>query len=139
MLKCILIFRTPVAGLHQNENAGHLQAVTKESEPKYKRKMLKTNKRQEVAYPVKANPTYGMWLKTSLCTNMIEHQRYAAALCNWEVPEGLVLWTPKASPLTPQFQGLDDWLTEFEHDMAPRKGKFYSCWTTVRCTMCSLL
>ncbi|KAH9375462.1 hypothetical protein HPB48_015437 [Haemaphysalis longicornis] len=51
--------RTEIAVLHQNENAGRPQAVTKEGEPRYKRKMLRTNNRQEVACSVKTKPTYG--------------------------------------------------------------------------------
>ncbi|XP_077551794.1 uncharacterized protein LOC144165999 isoform X2 [Haemaphysalis longicornis] len=51
--------RTELAALHQNENAGRPQAVTKEGEPRYKRKMLRTSNRREVACLVKTKPTYG--------------------------------------------------------------------------------
>ncbi|KAH6936611.1 hypothetical protein HPB50_019996 [Hyalomma asiaticum] len=45
--------------LHQNENAGRVQATTQSGELKWTRKMLRAKKGEEVACTVKTKATYG--------------------------------------------------------------------------------
>lgn len=58
---CIALYRTQLAALHHNENAGREQAVVaRNCALRWKRKMLRAKKGAEVVCPVKSKPTYGM-------------------------------------------------------------------------------
>ncbi|KAL1479046.1 hypothetical protein MTO96_052184 [Rhipicephalus appendiculatus] len=50
--------RTQLAILHNNENAGRAQSTTKSGEQKWKRKLLRSKKGEEVVCPVKTAATY---------------------------------------------------------------------------------
>ncbi|KAH6920066.1 hypothetical protein HPB50_028946 [Hyalomma asiaticum] len=67
---CCMLHRTQLAALHQNENAGRAQAVTKNGAQRWKRKVLRAKKGSEIVCPVKSNASYNY--VSELITEMLQ-------------------------------------------------------------------